>query len=41
MFEKCDSSNKQKEMVASFSISARFMAKFKLAFVLKRENAFS
>ena len=27
MFEKCDSSNEQKRVVASYSISARLMAK--------------
>ena len=27
-FEKCDPSNRQKQMVASFSISARLTAKF-------------
>ena len=38
MFEKCDTSNRQKWMVASFSISARFTAKLGLFFV--QENAF-
>ena len=36
MFEKCDSSNGQNGMVASFSISARFTAKFELIFVRER-----
>ena len=40
MFEKCDSSNRQKRMVASFSISTGFTAKFRLDFVLTQENAF-
>ena len=40
MFEKCDLSNRQKRMVASFSISARCMAKFELFFVLTQKNAF-
>ena len=39
MFEKCNSSNRQKCMVASFSISSRFTAKLGLAFVLTREKA--
>ena len=34
MFEKCDSSNRQKRVVASFRISARFTAKVGLVFVL-------
>ena len=34
MFEKCNSSNRQKRMVASLSISARFTAKFKLVIVV-------
>ena len=39
MFEKCDSSNRQKKwMVAPFS---KFTAKFGLVFVLTLENAFS
>ena len=41
MFEKCDSSNQQKLMVASFSISATFSAKFELVLVLIKEKAFS
>ena len=41
MFEKCDSSNRQKWMVASFSISAKFTAKFDLVFALTEGNAFS
>ena len=41
MFEKCDLSNRQKRMVASFSISDRFTAKFESVFVLTQENAFS
>ena len=41
MFEKCYSSNRQKWVVASFSISARFTAKFVLVFVLTQEKAFS
>ena len=41
MFEKCDSPNRQKQMVASFSILARFTAKFELAFILTKEKAFS
>ena len=40
MFEKCNSSNRQKWMVASFSISTGFTAKFELVFVLTQENAF-
>ena len=39
MFEKCDSSNRPKLMVASFSISARFTAKFELVFVLLLEKS--
>ena len=35
MFEKCDSSNRQKWMVPSFSISARFKEKFELILVLR------
>ena len=38
---KCDSSNRKKGMVASFSISARFTANIQLVFVLTQENAFS
>ena len=34
MLEKCDSSNRQKWIIASFRISARFTAKFELAFLL-------
>ena len=34
MFVKCDSSNREKWMVAYFSISVRFTAKFELNFVL-------
>ena len=41
MFERCDSSNRQKWMVASFSISTRFTEKIELAFVLTQEDAFS
>ena len=41
MFEKCDSSNRQKGMVASFSISKGFTAKFQLVFDLTQENGFS
>ena len=41
MFEKCDSLNRQKWVVASFNISASFTAKFNLIFVLTQENAFS
>ena len=41
MFEKCDSSKRQKWMVASFSISTGFTAKFDLLLVLTQENAFS
>ena len=41
MFEKCDLSNRQKRMVASFSISDRLTAKFELIFALTQENAFS
>ena len=41
MFEKCDSSNRQKWMVASFSISAKFTAQFDLVFALTEGNAFS
>ena len=41
MFEKYDSSDRQKWMVPSFSISARFTAKLELFFVLTQENAFS
>ena len=40
MFEKSDSSNRQKLMVASFSASARFTAKFELVFFLTQENPF-
>ena len=40
MFEKCDSSNRKKLMVASFSISARFMAKFELVFALTQVKVF-
>ena len=38
MFEKCYSSNRQKQTVASFSISTGFRVKFELVFVLKQEN---
>ena len=38
--KKYDSSNRPKWTVASFSISARFTAKFELVFVLTLENAF-
>ena len=41
MFEKCDSLNRQKWMVASFSISIKFTAKFDLVFALTERNAFS
>ena len=41
MFEKRDSSNRQKLIVNSLSISARFTAEFESVFVLKQENAFS
>ena len=41
MFEKSDSSIRAKLMVASSSISGRFMAKTELVFVLTQENAFS
>ena len=41
MFEKYDSSDRQKWMVPSFSISARFTAKLELLFALTQENAFS
>ena len=34
MFENCDSSNRRKRLVGSFSISGRFTAKFEFAFVL-------
>ena len=40
MFEKCDSSNMQKQMVASFRISTGFPAKSELVFVLTKEKAF-
>ena len=39
MIEKCDSSNRQKRIVASFSIIARVKAKFELVFALSQENA--
>ena len=38
MFEKCDSSNRTKRIVASLSISERFTAKFELAFILAHES---
>ena len=38
MFEECYSSNRQKQTVASFSISTGFTVKFELVFVLKQEN---
>ena len=41
IFEKCDSSSRQELMVASFSISARFSAKFELVLVLAKEKSFS
>ena len=41
MFEKCDSSNRQKIMVAPFGLLAKFTAKFEFVFVLSQENAFS
>ena len=41
MFERCHSSIRKKEMVASFSISAMFPAKTELVFVFTQENAFS
>ena len=41
MLEKCDPSNRQKRMVASYSISARFTTKSGLVFVLTQENTFS
>ena len=41
MFEKCDSLNRQNLTVASFSISARFSAKFGLVLVLAKEKVFS
>ena len=41
MFKKCYSSNKEKWVAASFSISARFTAKFNLVFILTQENTFS
>ena len=41
MIEKCDSSNRQKQMVVSFSIPVRFVIKFEFVFVLTQENAFS
>ena len=40
MFGKCDSSKREKRVVASFSISARLTAKRELVFVLIQENAF-
>ena len=40
MFEKWNSSNRRKSMVASFSISAKFTAKFELVFVLTQKNFF-
>ena len=41
MFEKSDSSNRRKKMVASFSISARFAVNFELVFVFTQEHDFS
>ena len=41
MFEKSDSSNRQKWIVTSFSVSAGFTAKFELVFILTQENAIS
>ena len=38
MFEKCDSSNRHKWMVASFNISARLTGKFELFFDLAKEK---
>ena len=40
MFEKCNLSNRQKRMVASFSILARWTAKFELVFVITHKSAF-
>ena len=40
MFEKCDSSNRKKLMVVSFSISARCMAKFELVLALTQVKVF-
>ena len=40
MVKKCDSSIRKKEMVASYSISARFPAKTELVFVFTQENDF-
>ena len=40
MFEKCESSIRKKEVLASFSISAGFLAKTELVFVFIQENAF-
>ena len=34
MFKKCDSAIRKKLMIASFSISARFLAKIELVFPL-------
>ena len=40
MFEKCESSIRKKEVLASFSISAGFLAKTELVFVFIQEKAF-
>ena len=40
MLEKCDSSNRQKLLVASFSISVRFTTKFDLVFGLNTGKRF-
>ena len=39
MFEKCDSSNREKLMVSSFKFQQRITAKFELVFVSTQENA--
>ena len=41
MLEKCGIPNRQNSMVASFSISTRFMVKFELVFVLTQKKDFS
>ena len=40
MFEKCDSSNKQKWIAPSFSISVRFYGKIRVGFCLKTGKCF-
>ena len=41
MFEKCDSSNREKLTVSSFKSQQRITAKFELVFVSTQENAFA